>query len=212
MCLMSATSPGTSWRDRLEDVGGRRRDQLVVGCVVAAVVFCGVAVWARGAPPRIAPPARAGQPTAHESPSASGAVVLIHVAGAVHEPGVFELPPGARVADAIELAGGPLRRADLDALNLAAPVVDGAQILVPARGAASAPATTAAAPSQGAAVSINSADQALLETIPGIGPVTATAILEHRDSIGSFESLDQLLDVTGIGPATLESMRPYVTL
>lgn len=138
----------------------------------------------------------------------------MHVAGAVRKPGVFALPPGARVADAIALAGGALPRADVDALNLAAPAVDGAQILVPFRSddsVATAPAPLSSSTSS-TTVSLNTADQAALETIPGIGPVTATAILEYRASIGSFESLEQLLDVTGIGPATLESMRPYITL
>lgn len=215
MSFMPDMSSPLSWRERIDTVGGRRRDLMVVAVVVAAVVFTGLAIWGRGAPPRIAPPV-VGATLTEPAPSRS-AGLLVHVAGAVRRPGVYSLAIDARVADAIEEAGGPLRRADLDALNLAAPVVDGAQILVPVRGRNADPGIVqpdAAMPgsSQDAVVSINTADQVMLETIPGIGPVTAAAILEHRISIGSFDSIDQLLDVTGIGPATLESMRPYVTL
>lgn len=208
---MPDDSPPPSWRERVEAVGGTRRDLVVVAGAVAAIVFSGLALWTRGTPPRIAPPAVASTGGAGGSPSPAAAV-FVHVAGAVRRPGVFSLSLGARVADAIELAGGPLQHADLDALNLAAPVVDGAQILVPLQGQASHRSVPSSQPSGIATVNINTADQALLETIPGIGPVTAAAILEHRSSIGSFSSLDELLDVTGIGPATLESMRAYVTL
>jgi competence protein ComEA len=128
------------------------------------------------------------------------------------EPGVYELPAGARVADAIERAGGPLARADLDSLNLAAVVVDGTQILVLGRGSRGATPMASAGPSQPGLVNLNTGDQLALESVPGIGPVTAGAILALRAEIGSFTSIDQLLDVSGIGPATLESIRPYVTL
>jgi competence protein ComEA len=118
------------------------------------------------------------------------------------------------VADAIEAAGGATRRADLDLLNLAEPLVDGYKVGVLERGAESpAPPSAPAAPgAPGGAVALNSADQAALETIPGIGPVTAAAILAYRDEAGPFSSVEQLLEVSGIGPATLESVRPYVTL
>jgi competence protein ComEA len=109
-----------------------------------------------------------------------------------------------------------LRRADLDGLNLAALLVDGQQVLVAAPGAAptapGAPMGSVPAPVTSALIDLNAADQVLLETVPGIGPVTATAILHHRGEIGSFTSIDQLLDVDGIGPATLESIRAYLTL
>ena len=125
------------------------------------------------------------------------------------------------MADAIDAARGPRSPGTLNQLNLAEPLVDGQKIQVLARGAAVPPttdvtsgSTVAGSPPAGAAplVSLNSADQAALETIPGVGPVTATAILDFRAQVGSFSSIDQLLDVSGIGPATLESIRPYVTL
>ncbi len=116
------------------------------------------------------------------------------------------------MSDALELAGGALPNADLAALNLAEVLVDGRQILVARRGEVDTgglpePSTTTAS-----LVNLNSADQAALESVPGIGPVKAAAILAYRAEIGVFESIDQLLQVTGIGAATLESLRPYVTL
>jgi competence protein ComEA len=142
--------------------------------------------------------------------------VVVHVAGAVRKPGLYEFPHGARIADAIETAGGASTRADLDALNLAELLVDGSQIVVP-RTESGMPgsATTVGAPGSSASptvVSLNGADTAMLETIPGIGPVTAQAIVDHRSQIGGFGSVDELLDVDGIGPATLESIRPYLSL
>jgi competence protein ComEA len=166
----------------------------------------------RRAPPRIAPPATASGVTVSDpTPSVEG--LLVHIAGAVKAPGLYRFPPGARVADAIQTAGGALRAADLSALNLAEELVDGSKIEVPRRGDEQQP--MAAAPSTAPTsivIDLNTADQIALETIPGVGPVTALAILQHRDEIGGFESIDQLLDVDGIGPATLESIRPYVSL
>jgi competence protein ComEA len=100
-------------------------------------------------------------------------------------------------------------RADLDALNLAALLVDGGKVDVPLQGEAVAAPPP---PGGGGVVSLNAADAIALETIPGIGPVTAQAIIATRESLGGFDSLDQLLDVDGIGPATFESIRPYITL
>ncbi|HYY45180.1 MAG TPA: helix-hairpin-helix domain-containing protein, partial [Actinomycetota bacterium] len=126
---------------------------------------------------------------------------------------------GARVANAIRRAGGPTRRADLDALNLAETLADGAKVLVPPKGAQPVAAPSpgmpgfSAAPSPGgvgAQIDLNTADQAALEAIPGIGPVKAQAILAYREEIGTFTSVEQLLEVDGIGPATLESVRSYV--
>ena len=216
-----------SWRDRVEELIGKRREMWVVAAVVAVAVIGSLLVWMRGAPASVAPPATAPAapapagpgPAADAAPAPGGDTqaagstpIYVHVAGAVRKPGLYELPTGTRVAGAIDAAGGPTRRADLDQVNLAEVLVDGIKLEVPERGeavAAPMPAGTAAAPGL---VDLNSADQAILETIPGVGPVTATAIIQHRTEIGSFTALEQLLDVTGIGPATLESLRPYVTL
>lgn len=172
----------------------------------------------RASPARVAPPStyEAWSPSASPTAAALGDVVMVHVAGAVKKPGLYPLGAGARFADAVAAAGGPTAKADLHLLNLAQLALDGMKVEVPTRGSAGAPGapvaevpTTAASP---AVLSLNSADQAGLETIPGIGPVTAAAILQHRDEIGGFTSLEQLLDVSGIGPATYESMRDFVSL
>ncbi|HEX2196030.1 MAG TPA: ComEA family DNA-binding protein [Actinomycetota bacterium] len=196
-------------RARLEEIVGRRIDTGVVIVAVAVLVVGGLLVWGRKPAAAVAPPATAAPSTAG---SPSGAVPFVHVAGAVRSPGLYELPSGARVADAIEAAGGAGARADLGALNLAAPLSDGAKVdvLLRGRGNAASPAPVPSA--SPAAVSLNSADAAALETIPGVGPVTAAAILAYRDEAGPFTSVEQLMEVSGIGPATLESIRPHVSL
>ena len=212
----------SSLRERLEALGGRRHQAWAIAGLVAAVVLGALLLWSRGGTARVAPPATAPSvvPATEQSaqvatPGPAGAV-LVHVAGAVRRPGLYELDAGARVADAVTAAGGPLRRADLDALNLAESLADGVKIEVPVRGRALAGGgaiAPGATPSPGVSViDLNTADAQQLETIPGVGPVTAAAILEYRAQIGSFTSVDQLLEVTGIGPVTLENMRPYVTI
>ncbi|MBA2365328.1 MAG: helix-hairpin-helix domain-containing protein [Actinobacteria bacterium] len=211
----------TGWRERLEAFAGRRRDSWVLIAVMAGAVVLGLVLWARGAPATVAPPARSSAPQEQDSfaPAAVPSpepVLLVHVAGAVRRPGLYEMPAGARIADAVQAARGPTGRSDLDALNLAEPLQDGLKIDVPRRGeavaAAPAPQSGASAAAPAAPVNLNVADQAALETIPEIGPVTAAAILEYRSQVGSFSSVEELLEVSGVGPATLEAMRPYVTV
>ena len=208
---MSQIRVPPAWRERLEGLGGRRRDACLIAALVLVITAGGLVLWARGAPASIAPPARA-TPSPGATASPSGPLLVVHVAGAVRHPGIVELPAGARVADALEAAGGALPRADLDLLNLAALVVDGSQILVPTRSSGTTVATPAPSSSAAALANLNTADQAILETVPGLGPVKAGAIVAYRTEIGGFTSIDQLLEVTGIGPATLESIRPFVTL
>ncbi len=150
---------------------------------------------------------------------AGAGVVVVDVAGRVRRPGVVELPVGSRVVDALEAAGGVRGGVDLSALNLARVLVDGEQVLV---GAQPAPAVgavpgTAAPPVPGATapaalVDLNTADQAALEALPDIGPVTAQAILAWRTENGGFTAVQELLEVDGIGPATLETLAPLVTV
>lgn len=211
---LAGSSPRGSLR-RFEQMIGRRRDVAIAAVAVAVLVAVALAMMARGAPAQIAPPATDSDQTVVQSLTTTAATVVVHVAGAVRSPGVYALPVGSRVTDAIGAAGGALRRADLDALNLAAPLSDGQKIEVLRRDGVSQTVSSVPAspdPTTGALVSINNADEAALDTIPGIGPVTAEAILKYRSEIGSFDSIDQLIDVPGIGPATLESIRPYVTL
>jgi competence protein ComEA len=200
---------------RLEALGIRRRDAFAGVAVVAGIVVVALLLLARDAPAVIAPPATStpAEPGVVGTASPPAAALYVHVAGSVRAPGLYGLPTGARVADAIAVAGGARANADLDAINLAQVVTDGLKIDVPHKGAevvttgASSPGST-----PGSMVSLNSADEAALEVIPGIGPVKAAAIVQYRTDNGAFSSLDELLDVTGIGPATLESIRPYVSL
>lgn len=158
-------------------------------------------------------PERASQTGAPQS-TASSAVIVVHVAGKVRKPGIQALPLGSRVADAIAAAGGPKPGASLASLNLARRLNDGEQVLVGGPGQpAVPPASGVSAPADGAGpVSLNSADQASLEALPGIGPVTAEAIISYREQNGPFTSVEQLLDVKGIGEATLAELSPLVTL
>jgi competence protein ComEA len=142
--------------------------------------------------------------------------VTVDVAGKVRRPGLATLPAGSRVADALKEAGGPRGRVDLTSLNLARVLVDGEQILVgraaaPAGGLA-ADASTAAPDATGALVNLNTATSAQLDTLPGVGPVTAQKILDWRTSHGAFSSIDELLEIDGIGEKTLADLAPHVTL
>lgn len=205
------TVPG-DLRSRLQSIVGHRRDLLVVAGVIFALLLVAGAAWQRRTVVEIAPPATSrDEPDAASSHPASS--LFVHVAGAVRSPGLYELRDGARVADAVAAAGGPRKNGDLDMLNLAQLLTDGMKVDVPREGDDAPPAPLDAADAAASSViSINNADQAQLETIPGIGPVTARAVLAHRSEIGGFSALEQLLDVNGIGPATYEAMIPYVSL
>ncbi|MFM8944741.1 MAG: helix-hairpin-helix domain-containing protein [Actinomycetota bacterium] len=147
--------------------------------------------------------------TAPASP-APAAPVVVHVAGRVRSPGVYELAAGARLVDALEAAGGALRGADLDAINLAALAVDGTQIYIPRRGEIAAAATGGV--SADGRIDINAATAADLETLPRVGEVLAQRIVDYRTANGPFASVDDLLDVSGIGQATLDGFRDLITV
>jgi competence protein ComEA len=184
----------------------------VVLGVAVLVALATLLAARRSAPTIVAPPASHAQPSIEATAAGAPGGLFVHVAGAVEKPGLYELGPGARVADAIALAGGELPKADLDLVNLAEPLVDGMKIEVPRRGAAVATSSGLAESSGAALVSINSAGLEELETLPGVGPVTAQAIVSHREEVGAFAALEDLLDVSGIGPATFAEIRPHVTL
>ena len=137
--------------------------------------------------------------------------LFVHVVGAVRRPGLFRLKDGTRVADAVARAGGPTRRADLSAVNLAAPLVDGQQVIVPRRGPGGMTAALAGTSAPGSKVSLASATAEQLDELPGIGPVTAEKIVDWRTTHGPFRSVDDLDDVPGIGPARIEELRDLVT-
>jgi competence protein ComEA len=138
--------------------------------------------------------------------SGGGADIVIDVAGAVRRPGVYRLPAGARVVDAIDRAGGAAGGALLGGINRAARLSDGQQVIVPERGLGGSVATTGVGLEDGP-ISLGGASVEQLETIDGIGPVTAGKIVEYRDQHGGLASVDQLDQVSGIGPATMESLR-----
>jgi competence protein ComEA len=147
-------------------------------------------------------------------PAAGGAPLTVDVTGRVRRPGIAVLDAGARVVDALRAAGGARHGVDLSSLNLARPLVDGEQILVgvptpPGLVASAAPAAGATA---GPLVNLNTASQAELETLPDVGPVTAEAIIAWRTEHGGYTAVDELLEVDGIGDATLSKLAPHVTV
>jgi competence protein ComEA len=140
---------------------------------------------------------------------ASAQRLVVHVVGAVRRAGLYRLRDGSRVADAVARAGGPTRRADLAAVNLAAPLVDGQQVVVPRRGPSGG--AVEGAPASGSKVSLGVATVEQLDELPGVGPVTAQKIVDWRTAHGPFRSVDDLDQVPGIGPARIEQLRDLVT-
>jgi competence protein ComEA len=197
--------------------------------LVAGVVWYRMSASGNAAPPRrstsverptiTAPadrvtPTTAGR-TGGTAARAAGATVTVHVAGAVKTPGVIALPVGARVIDAVEGAGGGLPDADLDHLNLAAKLVDGQRILVTKIGQAAPVGEVGTAggtgePGSGALIDLNNATSAQLETLPGIGPALAGAIIAERDRRGGFRSVNELREVRGIGEKRFADLRDRV--
>jgi competence protein ComEA len=198
----------------LEVMGTNPRRAATAALGVAAVV--GVAVWFLRPP---APPVETTLPfassTAATSPTTTEpTVMLVHVAGAVRAPGVIELQSGSRVVDAIDAAGGAVSEADLARLNLASPVTDGQQVYVPRAGEVvpvDAPSPAGVDPAS-SRVNLNTASADDLDALPGIGPATAQAILDWRVENGAFTTVDDLLEVRGIGEAKLADLRDLVTV
>ncbi|ANH40229.1 ComE operon protein 1 [Nocardioides dokdonensis FR1436] len=164
----------------------------------------------------LVPPATAAPPGPATASAAPEGQVTIDVAGKVRRPGIAVLPAGSRVHDALEAAGGARPGVDLAGLNLARVLVDGEQVLVGLPGGSAPVAPGVAAPAPGtpgaALVDLNTADQTLLETLPQVGPVTAAAILAWRTEHGAFTAVEELLEVDGIGEATLAQLAPLVTV
>jgi len=136
----------------------------------------------------------------------AGRDLVVHVAGAVREPGVYRLPGGARVAEALERAGGANRSGAADAINLAAPLSDGQQIVVPEVSPDGAGTPAVGQEASGGPVSLGSASAVELEQIDGIGPVTAEKIIAFREERGGIGAIEELDEIPGIGPATIESL------
>jgi competence protein ComEA len=222
--LAAQAEPWVAW------FGVRR----LAATVATVVVVVAAGWWLLRAP---APPTEAGLPravTASSAPTVSGppaepapaptttstsrSVLVVHVAGAVAAPGVYELPGAARAADAVTAAGGATADAELDALNLAAPLQDGERVYVPIVGEPLPPPAPVSPGSANAPalppgpVNVNRAAAEELQGLPGVGPATAQAIVADREANGPFASVDELERVRGIGPAKLAVIRPLVTV
>lgn len=207
-------------RDLIRWVGAGRMFTTVV-----TVPLVGVCVYllVRPAPAPVETRIAYASTTPPTSATAPGAVeesmetVVVHVAGHVNAPGVYELAAGQRIVDAIRAAGGAQPIADLDTINLALHLADGDQIYVPAIGEViPAPTvgrigTTAGSEMSAFPVNINTATSSVLEELPGIGPSTAAAIIQHREKVGAFTSPSGLLDVPGIGQSKFEAIKDLVT-
>jgi competence protein ComEA len=184
---------------------GQRR--LVVAAVVLVLAVLVVARYVASHGPGAA--ASAPSPRLPSGPPPPPPVV-VDVVGAVARPGLYRFAHGARIADAITRAGGATRRADLVQVNLAAPLADGEQVVVPRRGAPTAPSGSADSRSPTAPVQLSTATAEQLDALPGIGPVTAQKIVAYRQQHGAFSSVDELDAIPGIGPARLEQLKGLV--
>ena len=202
----------------------------VITSAVAVVLVAGGAWWVVRVPPvpvesTISYTSTSVASDRNPSPDVALATslnIVVHVAGEVKNPGVYKLPNGARMIDAVTAAGGATARADLEVINLATPLIDSSQIYVPAKGVATRPtfarpqpgingvASSLNAPSVSGVVNINRASVTELDSLPGVGPSTAQAIVEYRTAHGPFGSVEALLNVKGIGPAKFEAMRKLV--
>jgi competence protein ComEA len=210
---------GESVRERLSALS---RTELVGLVAIVAITLGGAGLWYMRSLPKpveLSAAAPGGGAVTSASPTETPAPIIVDVAGKVRKPGVYEFAEGDRIVDAIQAAGGATAKGDLQALNLAAPVQDGAQVLVPAKvpqtGVAPEPATGTAPPgagSGGTLININTASATELEELDGVGEVIAQAIVDYRTENGPFATVDDLEDVSGIGPSILESVRDSVTV
>ena len=185
--------------DVLDSLPPARR-RLLAGALILGLVLLvgGRHVLHAGAAAQ--PSAAPAQPLQAEQ----GPELVVHVVGAVHRPGLYRLGAGSRVADAVRRAGGATRRADVSLVNLAAPLADGIQVVVPVKAAAGQPSAGTAAEGP---VHLNIATLEQLDELPGVGPVTAQKILDYRQKNGAFSSVDDLDAIPGIGPARIEQLR-----
>ena len=231
------TPPGGGGRKFAFPSPGALADRLGVSAttvVLGALGVIGAAIggWWALRPPSGPDPAEilpmAGSveiPVPAPAPTPDPGRIVVDVVGAVARPGLHELPVASRVADAVEAAGGLTAEADRMRLNLAEPLIDGSRLWVPAVGEVEAPGVVAVTGGSGAdegagigdgrpgvPLNVNTAGAAALEELPGIGPALAAAIVDHRQRHGPFAAVDELVEVSGIGPAKLEQIRPLATV
>jgi competence protein ComEA len=192
------------------EVDFTRREQLIiVVIIIIAISGTGVLFWAKQKPVIAQPTVPAAK--IKESPKN----VVVYISGAVMQAGVVTLPAGSRVMDALKIAGGPSQGADLNAINLAALLVDGQQVRIPSLeepGSCNQTTTVRGAKTTDAKVSINMADLNTLDTLPGIGPSMAQKIIDYRRANGSFQSLEDLKKVPGIGENKYQNLKEKITL
>ncbi len=179
------------------------------GAVAAVVVLIVLAIRHLGGSGNAAPAVTPLPAPVHAKPAAAK-LLVIDVAGAVRHPGLYRLRSGSRINDAIRLAGGATAKAQLATVNLAAPVADGEQIVVPGKGVVAAASSPAAGSAPSAPLDLNSATLEELENLPGIGPVTAQKILDYRQAHGAFHAVAELEGVSGIGPAHMAQLKGLV--
>lgn len=192
------------------------RGHVILGTVLGLIVGGVIGYFTH---PQPSPPIVVSTPLPTPTPTSipTPAPIRIHVSGAVHQPAVYELPPGSIVQDAINIAGGPASDADLDHINLALELQDQQQVYVPRQGETNPPPPVSGGePGGGGAVgtliNINTATAAELERLPRIGPVTAQRIVEYREANGPFETIEDIQNVAGIGPATFEGLKDLITV
>ena len=182
---------------------------MVAGALALLLLLTGKLLLGAGAP-RAASTEPFAAPAAGPPPPPPRLVV--DVVGAVRSPGLYRLPQGSRIADAVARAGGTVRSAELDLVNLAAPVVDGEQVVVPRKipGAVSGTAPAGGSAVQSGPISLSTATLEQLDALPGVGPVTAQKILDFRAEHGAFHSIEELDAISGIGPARLDQLKGLV--
>jgi competence protein ComEA len=213
--------PDPSWRERADalvdhvrSLGSFSRAALAIAASAGAVLVAIVLLRPAGADP--APEASLPRATASAAPASAAPatvqVVIVQAAGAVMQPGLYRLAPGSRVDDLVHAAGGLAPDSDPDRVNLAALLTDGEKVYIPRVGEALPADTQVAGTSSSAAqpIDLNTASIAQLDTLPGIGPATAQAIIDYRSQHGRFKVVDELLNVRGIGPAKLDELRSLV--
>jgi competence protein ComEA len=189
-----------------------RRQALVAALALAIVLLLAGKLLLRAGTPTEARPLPSPATTAAKAAPTRN--VVVDVVGAVRRPGLYRFAEGARVADAVARAGGATAKADLESVNLAAPMADGQQVAVPRKVPGAAGVGVAAQPSAAATptgpVSLSTATLEALDALPGVGPVTAQKILDFRSQHGAFRSVDELDAIPGIGPARLDQLRELV--
>jgi competence protein ComEA len=200
------------------DQGITRYRAIIILCSVLGLIVGGAVVYFTTRQPSDTPVIVSTPiPTSTPPHTPTPAPIRVYVSGAVQTPAVYELPPGSIVQDAVNAAGGSTSDADLDHINLAVELHDQQQVYVPRRGETNPPPPVSGGDPSGSGqedtlVNINTAPAAELETLPRIGPALAERIVAYREANGSFETIEQIQDVPGIGPATFEGLRDLIAV